>query len=100
MRRKALALCRSDGDGSVGAREVCRRGAVLLRAENLGVEPAVGQHQESPAVLLEELALAQPGVAVRAGRVGEPVAGEGEAAAHGDHRSVAGVLIAVKADGG
>ena len=59
---------------------------------------AVGQHKEAEAVAQKNVALADPAVLVLAGRVGEPVAGEGEVLPQGGQRVVAGIVVAVEAD--
>ena len=53
---------------------------------------------EAEAIVEESVALAQPAVLVLTGRIGEPVAGEGEVASQCGQCIVAGIVVAVEAD--
>ena len=96
--RKALALGCGDGGGGVLASECGRRLAIFGGAGQLRVETAIGEDQEAEAVAQQKVALAKPGVLRLAGRVGEPVSGEGEELAQFGQRGVAGVDVAVEAE--
>ena len=87
-----------DGSGRVFGAKCGWRGAVAFGSTDFRVGFAVGEDEEAEAIAKEGFALAGPGVVVRAGRVGEPVSGEGEVAAEGGKSVVAGIFVAVKAD--
>jgi hypothetical protein len=89
------------GDGSCGIlcskRSGCR--ASPFRLCNFGVGLAVGQYEEAEAAVEQSVALALPTVSVRAGRVREPVSGEGEVASQCRKGGITGIVVAVEADG-
>ena len=95
---KALAAGGSDGGGGVLAAKRGGRLAGLLGAEDLFVQAAVGQDEKTEAVAQKNVALADPGIVIREGRVGEPVSGEGELLAQGWEQIVAGIVVGVEAE--
>ena len=95
---EVFALGGGDGCCGVFFAERSWGGAGSLCLFDLGVEFAVGQDQKAEVVMQENVAFALPAVLVLAGRVGEPVAGEGEVPAQGGQGVVAGIVVAVEAD--
>jgi len=95
---EALADGGGDGGGGVGVGE--RGGGAVAKGcvGQFGVEAAVGDDEEAEAGAEERFALAEPGVVGSAGRVGEPVSGEGEALAQVGEGGVAGVVVAVESE--
>jgi len=93
-----FSLCCGYGSGGILRSERGRRRASALCSGNFCVRLAVGQHEEAEVVAQKRVAFADPAIVVRTGRIGEPVAGEGEVLSQGRQRSVAGIVIAVEAD--
>jgi hypothetical protein len=96
---EVFAACGCDGGGGVLHAESGGSGAGAFGAGDLGVGFAVGEDEEAEAVAQECVALADPAVVVCAGRIGEPVSGEGEVLSQRGRGVVAGVVVAVEADG-
>ena len=75
---KVFASGGSNGGRGIVLAESGRGGAGLLCLHNLGIEPSIEEDKESEALTQEHVALALPAVLLLAGRIVEPVSGEGE----------------------
>ena len=96
---EVFATCGCDGSGGVLCAESGGSGAGPFGAGDLGVGFAVSEDEEAETGAEECVALADPTIVVCAGRIGEPVSGDVEVLTQRGKGAIAGVVVAIEAEG-
>ncbi len=88
---EAFGLCRTRGRRAIGS-------AGIGLALQLGVGAPVEEQEKAEARALDSCALAMPAIGAGAGRIVQPVAGEGKALAQSRQVAVAGIVVAIESE--
>ena len=99
VRREVLGAGYKGGVVGFGLAKCLWRGAVTLGGKQFGIEFAVPKQKKAETGAEQGVAVTEPGGGGLFGRSVEPVASKSEVAAERGQGSVAGVVVAIEADG-